>query len=345
MTLQAAEALAATKGFTRLTVRGIREEADAVVSVLLEDPDGGALPAWEPGAHIDVLLPNGLLRQYSLCSDPADSSQWRVAVLREPAGRGGSDFIHGTLRPGDAVEVRGPRHNFKGLNFRGSSPAAGEKLFIAGGIGITPLLPMIRAAAAAGEPWRLLYLGRSLRSMAFLAELAALDPDGNRIRIHAKDEAGPLDLAAHIADAPGAAVFACGPARLLGELRAAHSSGALAGLAFEDFGAGSPDAPDAGAPAGGSTGEADDAPFIVETADGTEVEVAASESILDALHRAGVPALNSCRKGTCGTCETAVLGGTPDHRDEILSDEERAANETMMICVSRCRGERLVLDL
>ncbi|WP_120521138.1 PDR/VanB family oxidoreductase [Arthrobacter celericrescens] len=337
MTLQAAEAAAAAKGFTRLTVGSVREEADGVVSVLLEDPDGGALPDWEPGAHIDVLLPNGLLRQYSLCSDPADNTGWRFAVLREADGRGGSTYIHDSLRPGDVVEVRGPKHNFQG-----STPAQGVALYIAGGIGITPLLPMIRATESAGRPWRLLYLGRSLRSMAFLDELAALDPDGSRLRIHAKDESGALALPAYLADATGAAVYACGPARLLDELRAAHAAGTVAGLVFEDFG-GSPlpgETPD-----GGARGEAENAPFVVETADGTEVEVSAAESILDALHRAGVPALNSCRKGTCGTCETPVLDGIPEHRDGILSEEEREANDTMMICVSRCRGERLVLDL
>lgn len=333
MTAQAAEAATVTKGFTRLVVGGVRTEADGVVSLTLENPDGGALPAWEPGAHIDLLLPNGLLRQYSLCSDPADSLQWRVAVLHEPEGRGGSDFIHTQLRPGDAVEVRGPKHNF-----RGDAGTPGERLFIAGGIGITPLLPMVRAAAAAGEPWRLLYLGRSRRSMAFLDELAALDPDGTRARIHAKDDAGPLELGDYLAEAGGAVVLACGPARLLAELRTAHAEGMVAGLAFEDFGS-------AEEPDGGAAGQAGNAPFVVETADGTEVEVSADESILDALHRAGVPALNSCRKGTCGTCETPVLDGVPEHRDGILSDEEREANDTMMICVSRCRGARLVLDI
>lgn len=334
MTAQAAEAASVTKGFTRLTVGAIREEADGVVSLTLENPDGGALPAWDPGAHLDVLLPNGLLRQYSLCSDPADSAQWRVAVLREPTGRGGSDYIHTQLRPGDIVEVRGPKHNF-----RGTAPE-GEKLFIAGGIGITPLLPMIRAASAAAEPWRLLYLGRSLRSMAFLDELAAADPDGTRTRIHAKDDAGPLDMAGYLAEAGGAVVYACGPVRLLDELREAHAAGTVAGLVFEDFGAAPAEEPD-----GGAAGGAGNAPFVVETADGSEVEVSADESILDALHRAGIPALNSCRKGTCGTCETPVLDGVPEHRDDILSDEEREANDTMMICVSRCRGARLVLDI
>ncbi|UVJ40121.1 PDR/VanB family oxidoreductase [Arthrobacter sp. CJ23] len=347
MTLQTADSAvraAPLKGFTRLTVGAIRREADAVVSLLLSDPDGGALPVWEPGAHVDVLFANGILRQYSLCSDPAERTAWRVAVLREQASRGGSSYVHEVLRAGDTVEVRGPKDNFRG------TAGAGEKVFIAGGIGITPLLPMIREANAAGEPWRLLYLGAGVRSMAFLEELAALDPAGEKVRVHAKDQHGGLELADYLAAvAADATVHACGPSRLLAELRAAHAAGTLPHLRFEDFGAEDSDVSaadaDAGAPDGGPAVGPDDSPFVVETADGLEIDVAAGETILDALQRAGVPALNSCRKGTCGTCETVVLEGIPDHRDDILGDEERALNETMMICVSRCHGERLVLDI
>lgn len=339
----------AAKGFFQLTVSELRREADGVVSVILKDPDGGALPAWEPGAHVDVLFSIGMLRQYSLCSEPADRSAWRIAVLREQPSRGGSSFVHEVLRAGDVLDVRGPKNNFRG--------AAGsrEKLFIAGGIGITPLLPMIRAAQIAGESWRLLYLGSDLHSMAFLDEIAGLDPAGTKTRIHAKEVSGALDLAEYLRSeglAAESTVYACGPPRLLSELRSAHEAGVVPQLLFEDFGH---DAPDAGTGPGGSVsggsgqefGNAarDNSPFVVETADGIEISVAENETILDALQRSGVPALNSCRKGTCGTCETVVLAGMPDHRDEILSGEERASNETMMICVSRCRGERLVLEL
>ncbi|MBO1269201.1 oxidoreductase [Arthrobacter sp. PO-11] len=328
-------------------VSGIRREADAVVSLLLSEPDGGALPAWVPGAHVDVLFANGILRQYSLCSDPADRTALRVAVLREQASRGGSSYVHEVLRAGDTVEVRGPKDNFRG------TAGAGEKVFIAGGIGITPLLPMIREAHAAGEPWRLLYLGAGVRSMAFLEEIADMDPAEDRVRIHAKDQHGSLDLADYLDGgvAADATVYACGPSRLLAELRAAHAAGTLPHLRFEDFAADDSDAgppaadPDGGIPDGGPAAGPDDSPFVVETADGQEIAVAAGETILDALQRSGVPALNSCRKGTCGTCETVVLEGIPEHRDDILSDEERALNETMMICVSRCRGEKLVLDI
>ena len=346
MTLQTADSAvraAPRKGFARLLVSGIRREADAVVSLLLRDPDGGPLPPWMPGAHVDVLFANGILRQYSLCSDPADPTAWRVAVLREAASRGGSSYVHEALHAGDTVEVRGPKDNFRG------TAGTGEKVFIAGGIGITPLLPMIRTAHAAGESWQLLYLGTSVRSMAFLEEIAALDPAGNKTRIHAKDQHGSLDLTAYLgggAVAAGATVYACGPSRLLAGLRAVHETGGLPYLMTEDFGSevseANADGSDANA---GSSLARDNSAFVVETADGQEIGVAAGETILDALQRSGIPALNSCRKGNCGTCETVVLGGMPDHRDDILNDEERALNETMMICVSRCRGERLVLDI
>lgn len=346
MTLQTADsAIRGTplKGFAKLVVTGIRREADAVVSLSLTSPDGGPLPPWAPGEHVDVRFANGILRQYSLCSDPADPAVWRVAVLREEAGRGGSRYVHEALHSGDAVDVRGPKNNFRG------TAGAGEKVFIAGGIGITAVLPMARAAQRAGESWHLLYLGARLGSMAFLEEIAALDPSGGRVRIHAKDQHGSLDLAAYLdggAVPAEATVYACGPSRLLDGVRALHATGRLPYLMTEDFGR--EDSEENAAPGGADPGAAlarKDSPFVVETADGQEIAVAPEESILDALQRSGIPALNSCRKGSCGTCETVVLGGIPDHRDDILSDEERASNDIMMICVSRCQGEKLVLDI
>jgi ferredoxin-NADP reductase len=324
-------------------VSGIRREADAVISLRLQDPDGASLPPWEPGAHIDVLFSNGILRQYSLCSDPADPTAWRIAVLREEASRGGSRYVHEVLQAGDTLEVRGPKDNFRG------TAGTGEKMFIAGGIGITPLLPMIRRAQAAGESWQLLYLGARVGSMAFLAEIASLNPGGDRIRIHAKDKHGSLDLMDYLGSrvvATDTTVYACGPSRLLAGLRTVQEMGGLPNLMVEDFGSGSSEADtDDSDPTLPPVVVPGDAPFVVETADGQEIDVAADETILDALQRSGVPALNSCRKGNCGTCETVILEGIPDHRDDILSDEERALNETMMICVSRCHGKRLILDI
>ncbi|MCG2622490.1 PDR/VanB family oxidoreductase [Arthrobacter sp. I2-34] len=311
--------------FFDVEVTEIEAASDSVLALRLEHPQGDALPGWQPGAHVDVLLPNGLLRQYSLCSRPEDSF-WRLGVLREPAGRGGSAWIHDELRPGTKLQVRGPRNNF-------ALEPAGRYLFIAGGIGITPILPMVRQAEAAGADWTLLYLGRSRTSMAFRDELVGY---GDRVRFHADDESGIFPLQPLLAGLdPAAQVYACGPAPLLNALDTltADWSGRYH---FERFTA-APEA--AGAPA------KEDTEFVVETADGTEITVPADTTILQALMDAGVPVLNSCREGICGTCETPVISGEIDHRDALLSDEERAAGDTMMICVSRCRGRRLVLDI
>ncbi len=197
---------------TTLTVASRILAADGVVSLTLRRPDGGALPAWTPGAHIDVLLngENGdageLIRQHSLCGDPAALDAWQIAVLREPQGRGGSAHVHDRLSEGATVRVRGPRNNFP------LRPAA-RHLFIAGGVGITPILPMVEAAEAAGADWRLLYGGRTRTSMAFLDRLA---PHGDRVHIRPQDEYGLLDLAAHLGvPKEGTLVHACGPEPLL----------------------------------------------------------------------------------------------------------------------------------
>lgn len=306
-----------------LEVLSCETVAERVVAFTLGRADGGPLPRWDAGAHIDVTLPGELIRQYSLCSDPADADRWRIAVLHEPEGRGGSVVAHERLQEGVKALASGPRDNFR-FAVEGS-----PLLFVAGGIGITPILPMVRAAETAGVVWRLLYLGRSRGSMAFLDELEVF---GDRVMVHPSHERGRLELAAAIEasglDAPR--VYACGPERLLDAVAACVPEDRLRVERFIGVG----DAVQEG-----------DTPFVVETSDGTEIEVAADETILQAMIRCGVPALNSCQEGICGTCETVVLGGTPLHRDRLLSEEERASNETMMICVSRCAGDRLVLEL
>ncbi|MBA2949380.1 PDR/VanB family oxidoreductase [Streptomyces himalayensis] len=295
--------------------------ADGVLALTLRHPLGEELPAWEPGAHIDVLLGPGLERQYSLCGDPADRSVWRIAVLREPDGRGGSAYVHGELGQGDKVRVRGPRNHF-------ALEPAPRYRFIAGGIGITPILPMLAVADAAGAEWTLLYGGRSRGSMAFTDELGAY---GDRVTIAPQDEAGLLDLASVLDDVPeGTLVYCCGPGALLDAVEERCPGGLLHIERFQ--------------PKEQETGP--DTSFEVELSrSGKTVTVPEGVSVLDAVRSAGVEVLYSCAEGTCGTCETDVLEGTPDHRDSVLSDEEREAGETMMICVSRCRGPRLVLDL
>ncbi|MEV6504590.1 PDR/VanB family oxidoreductase [Streptomyces sp. NPDC051642] len=295
--------------------------ADGVLALTLRHPLGEQLPTWEPGAHIDVLLGPDLERQYSLCGDPADRTAWRIAVLREPDGRGGSAYVHGQLEQGDKVRVRGPRNHFR------LEPAP-RYHFVAGGIGITPLLPMLAAAEAAGAEWSLLYGGRTRNSIAFTQELGRY---GDRVTVAPQDEVGLLDLSAVLDDVPdGTLVYCCGPGPLLDAVEARCPDGILHVERFQ------PKAQVAGA----------DSEFeVVLEQSGKTVTVPVGVSVLDTVRAAGVEVLFSCTEGTCGTCETDVLDGTPDHRDSVLSEEERAAGETMLICVSRCLGKRLVLDL
>jgi len=311
---------------TDLVVADRRQEADGVVSLTFRRADGAELPGWEPGAHLDLLLGEGLERQYSLCGDPADRGTWRVAVLREPAGRGGSAHVHERLTVGAPVRARGPRNHFR------LRPAPGYR-FVAGGIGITPILPMLAAAEAAGAEWTLLYGGRTRASMAFRDELAARY--GDRIQIRPQDETGLLDLAAGLGEPrPDTPVYCCGPGPLLDAVEAYCAESGRPGPYTERF------QPKAADP------DARDTRFeLVLARSGLTLAVAADTSVLDAVRTAGAEVLFSCTEGTCGTCETDVLEGVPDHRDSLLTAGERAAGETMMICVSRCRGERLVLDL
>lgn len=304
-----------------LVVAGREFAADGVLALTLRHPLGEPLPAWEPGAHVDLVLGPELERQYSLCGDPAERHVWRIAVLREPAGRGGSAYVHEQLREGDKVRVRGPRNHF-------ALRPAPRYRFVAGGIGITPLLPMLAAAEAAGAEWSLLYGGRTRDSMAFAGELARY---GDRVTVAPQDETGLLDLGSVLDALPeGTLVYCCGPGPLLDAVEERCPADALRVERFQ-----------AREQPVGADGE-----FEVELArSGRSLTVPAGVSVLDAVRAAGVEVLYSCTEGTCGTCETDVLEGTPEHRDSVLGPQEREAGETMMICVSRCRGNRLVLDL
>lgn len=308
-----------------MVVASRRVEADGVVGLDLALPSGRALPGWTPGAHIDVDLPGRLTRQYSLCGDPESRDRWRIAVLREPDGRGGSRWLADELRTGDSLRVRGPRNNFP------LHPAE-RYVFVAGGIGITPLLPMVRAVEALRGDWVLHYGGRHRGSMAFLEDLAAY---GSRVHVHPQDEVGLLDLARAIgAPSVGTKVYCCGPPPLVEAVETWCRDLEPGTLHVERF------SPVAAAPAGLDTA------FEVTCArSGVSVTVPPDRTLLQALHDAGVEVLFSCTEGICGTCETAVLEGEPDHRDSLLTEEERLAGDTMMVCVSRSRGHRLVLDV
>ena len=311
----------------RLRLAEKQKLSDGVMGLILVPNDGGGLPGWTPGAHIDLHLPGGLIRQYSLCGDPADGSSWRVAVLREPDGRGGSAAVHDLLAEGDEISASFPRNHFE-------LDDSGGYLFIAGGIGITPILPMVAEVSRRNRPWRLAYGGRSRGSMAFLDELGA---GGDRVTVWPQDERGLLDLDTLLGEpCPGTMVYCCGPAPMLAAVRercAAWPPGRQT-LRVEQF------TPEDDATAG------DPAAFEVELASsGRVIGVPAGQSVLAALRGAGIEVLSSCEEGTCGTCETGVLDGVPDHRDVVLTPAEREAGDIMMVCVSRSKTPRLVLEL
>lgn len=308
-------------------VRVATKEAacQGVVTLTLREINGRPLPRWEPGAHIDLIIDGAPTRQYSLCGDPGDQQVWRLGILHDPNGSGSSRYVHERMGAADQVRVRGPRNNFRLVE----SP---NYLFIAGGIGITPILPMIAAAHARGAAWRLIYGGRTRASMAFLDELAAY---GDRVSVCPQDEFGLLDLDGALGrPAPGTKVYCCGPEALLSAVEERCASWPPGSLHVERFQA---------------------KPLTVPIRSGAfEVHLAQTDltlavppdkSILAVLEGAGIGVLSSCSEGTCGTCETPVLDGEPDHRDSVLDDTERAANTCMMICVSRARTPRLVLDL
>jgi ferredoxin-NADP reductase len=306
--------------------------ADGVIALDLVAHNGRDLPAWTPGSHVDLIFPAtpddpAIERQYSLCGDPDDRSTWRVAVLREDGGRGGSVRVHDGVEVGSRLRVRGPRNHFP------FAPAAGaEVTFVAGGIGITPLLSMIAAADATGAEWSLHYAGRSRATMAFAAELVARHP--GRVRLYPADEGARLEVAA--LTGADAEVYACGPSRLLEALEESLGTSLGERLHVERFEArqfGDPVWP---------------GPFEVELlSTGDVITVAPDESILEAIEAQAPEAivLSSCRRGTCGTCELPVVEGEIEHRDSVLTPLEQADSAVMMVCVSRAACPRIVLDL
>ncbi|WP_447919628.1 PDR/VanB family oxidoreductase [Achromobacter aegrifaciens] len=313
----------------RLVVSRLVREARGVIGLHLRSPDGTMLPAFEAGAHVDVALGHGLLRQYSLCGDPAELDVYRLGIGLAVDSRGGSRYIHEQLREGDLVDIGEPRQLF------GLHAQAASHVFIAGGIGITPILSMIHACERRGEPWRLLYCVRDRDAAAYLAELAV---HRKRVDLHVDSErnGARCDLDAYLtaAQAPGQHVYCCGPAPLMDAVAAACDRRGIAAprVHFERF---------AAAPAEAEPGAA----FRIKLArSGGCHDVPANQSVLDVLEAAGVAWPYSCREGLCRSCEAGVLSGEVDHRDYVLSDDERAANRSMMVCVSRGCGT-LELDV
>lgn len=323
-TLPPVDAFVAPSQLT-LQIIARRDVADGVISLTLADPRGKRLPDWTPGAHIDLVLPTGDTRQYSLCGDRWDPHTYRVSILHEHNGRGGSEFVHRELTTDSMVAIGGPRNNFRLL-------PAQRYIFVAGGIGITAMLPMLRSAVMLGAEARLIYIGRRRSTMAFLDEL---EEYGDRVMVLPKDECGPVNLSSLIGETQAdTKVYACGPQRMLDALESHCKDWPTGALRLEHF-----TAKEHGEPA------RQDA-FEVELASsGVTVTVQPGVSVLDAIQSVGVNLLSSCRTGTCGTCEVTILDGKPDHRDSILNQTERATGTCMFPCVSRSCSDRLVLDL
>ena len=309
-------------GAAQLDVVARRTLARDVVELTLRRPDGGRLPDWAPGAHVAVTLPNGMVRPYSLCGDRWDPASYTLAVRREVAGSGGSAYVHDRLDVGSTVGVGAPRTSFPLV-------PASAYVFVAGGIGVTPFLPMMQAADRLGVPYRLVYLGRDADRMPYLADLTGRLGDG-RLQVHVTGTAGRPDLAAAVGPVPdGGRVYGCGPPglhRALADLARGWPEHTLWTEAF-------------GRPVGQDTDEA----FTVRLRrTGVTVEVPRTASLLEAIHAAGVDVLSSCRVGSCGACETPVLRGAVEHRDTILTDDDAGV---MFPCVSRARTGLLELDL
>ncbi|MEV0969980.1 PDR/VanB family oxidoreductase [Microtetraspora glauca] len=312
--------------YLALRVVTLHWEAAGIVSVILGSDDGAALPAWTPGAHVDVELAPTLVRQYSLSGDPADSSSYRITVALEQAGRGGSKHVHERLRVGEILKVSAPRSTFPFVD-------APRYVFLAGGIGITPFLPMTRRATAEGRPWDLYLAVRSRHAIPLRDELGDGSGTGT-VHVFASDEGKRLNLRDAVARAhPSAAIYCCGPERMLVEVEQ-YARDLGREVRVERF-----QAKPLSEPLRQGT-------FVVRCGRSQQsVTVEPDQSILDALASAGVDVPSSCREGVCGTCELAVLNGAVDHRDSILTDAEKQANETMMVCVSRALTEELELDV
>lgn len=309
-------------------VADIRAEARDVMALELRAVGGGELPAFEPGAHLDVHLPNGLVRQYSLTNDWRERDRYVIGVGRAADSRGGSSYVHSSIRAGAQLTVSAPRNNFP------LDPEAVSFLFIAGGIGITPIMAMVRWCVANQKPWRLVYAARSRQRAAFYEELCALG--GDRLHFHFDDERGGiLDASQAISGwAEGERIYCCGPDALMNAVKDVTEDFPSGAVRFEWFTAPQSDEPK------------DSTSFTVRLErSGVEFEVPEQKSILEVLEEHGFEIPFSCREGLCGTCVTDVCSGEPDHRDYVLSDEERASGKKMTICCSRSKSDVITLDL
>jgi vanillate O-demethylase ferredoxin subunit len=318
-------------------VKSVTYEADGILSYDLRPAgsgaapafSGGDLPAFTAGAHIDLHLPDGLVRSYSLVNPQDERHRYVIAVQREPESRGGSRQVHQRLHPGDLVTIAPPRNNFP------LAEDARHSILIAGGIGITPVWCMAQRLEALGRSFELYYCVRRRALAAFLEPVEAMArrrPGGVHVTFDAEG-GSMLDLAALMARAaPDVHFYCCGPLAMLDAFEAASASRDRDRVHTEYF-----TTREVPATEGGFT--------VVLARSGTSVQVPHGSTIIDALFKAGIDVPHSCLEGVCGTCETRVISGEPDHRDLVLTDAERAAGKTMMICCSGSKGDTLVLDL
>ncbi len=312
-----------------VVVDRVTPAADGIVALRLVSADGKPLPRWTAGSHIDIECGDPhRSRQYSLCGDPLDAGAYEIAVLREDAGRGGSAWVHGNVNVGDRLKIRGPRNHFQ------LDETLEKAIFVAGGIGITPIGAMARRAAALGIDYELHYSGRSRRTMAFLGDLQHLH--GDRLHVYAADDGQRNDFAALFkSPQPGVGIYACGPVRMLEALEQHTAHWPADALRVEHF-----------VSTVQKLDPANEHAFEVELRDsGIVVNVAADQTVLQALRAANIDIQSDCEEGLCGSCEVRVLDGAVDHRDVVLTRTEREANQKMMSCCSRAKGQRLVLEL
>jgi tetrachlorobenzoquinone reductase len=321
-------AMAANKIQAKLN--GIAREAEDICLLELAATDGAPLAPFSAGAHIDLHLANGLVRSYSLVNSPVEKHRYVIGVKKEAAGRGGSRFIHEQMHVGEVIEISAPRNNFA------LREDAGRSILIAGGIGITPLACMSRRLEELGKPWELHYTARDRCSAAFVPQLAAFGPKVNfyfPTEFCAAPRAARIDIGEIVQTAPrDAHIYCCGPGSMLAAFQEA-TAGHPVGQAHVEFFSNS------------DAISTDGAFDVVLAKSGQTLKIPSGKTILDVLLARGIDAPYSCLEGVCSSCETRVVSGVPDHRDLILTTQERAAGDRMMICCSRSKSQTLVLDL
>ncbi|MCZ4281077.1 PDR/VanB family oxidoreductase [Kiloniella laminariae] len=310
-------------------IEAVKEEAENIRSYELRSPDGTDLPVFSAGSHIDFFLPSNMIRQYSLSNDPVERHRYVVAVQKEENGRGGSSYVHTSLKPGDQIEISHPRNHFE------LDETAERYKLIAGGIGITPILSMARRLKSLGKPFQLYYACRNKQRAAFTEEMIASGLSGHLLYSF-DDQQGPLKTQALFGlPEQGVQIYCCGPTGLMDAVKSATRSWPVGTVRFEHFSADETTGP-----------RADDGSFeVVINSTGKRYQIPAGKSILSVLAENGIFVDNACCEGICGTCETGLLEGEADHRDMVLSDQEKTENRHIMLCCSRAKSASLTLDL